>query len=458
MATVSHLTTNSHSQYRNTTHHTTTHTRRQAFYALPQSHWTSLASPPISYLDTLSAIDDAIDANADIAEAILETALQAFNLTSSSAPSSPSQEEASGADDERISDGEGKSPNSRRPELSFDWKGTATPLDVSKARSTIHQLYRDWSAEGANERTSIYAAILDDLAAFLPAHAYSIPPEILLPGAGLSRLALHLASNDYAVTANEISYHSLFTSDYILNHVRAAGQHVLYPFVSHFGNRVHRADQLRGVKVPDVLPSDEVEHATKEGRWGSMCVRIGDFCDIFDPPRVIRPGAREQHGHDSEREERNEEYDAVVTLFFVDTAPNLLRYIETVRHVLKVGGIWCNIGPLLWHFGGDGGTNGRDEASNDRDKSSVEDTDSVKQVSEEDTAGNKWRKRAFSRIGTHGSFEPSHDEIILLLRQSGFEVLREETKNSELETRYVGDDGSMLQSLYRPVRWVARKL
>lgn len=49
-------------------------------------------------------------------------------------------------------------------------------------------------------------------------------------------------------------------------------------------------------------------------------------------------------------EEHKDAYDAVATVFFIDTAPNLIRYIDTIRNCLKSGGIWTNIGPLLWHF------------------------------------------------------------------------------------------------------------
>src|ERR1700744_5035641 len=41
-------------QYRRTAHLNTTHRRRQAFYALPSSHWQMLAEPPFSLLDTFS--------------------------------------------------------------------------------------------------------------------------------------------------------------------------------------------------------------------------------------------------------------------------------------------------------------------------------------------------------------------------------------------------------------------
>ena len=42
-------------------------------------------------------------------------------------------------------------------------------------------------------------------------------------------------------------------------------------------------------------------------------------------------------------------YDYVATNFFIDTAPNILDYIETIVHVLKEDGVWVNHGPLQWH-------------------------------------------------------------------------------------------------------------
>ena len=43
-------------------------------------------------------------------------------------------------------------------------------------------------------------------------------------------------------------------------------------------------------------------------------------------------------------------FDAVTTVFFLDTAPNVIRYFETILNCLKSGGLLINIGPLLWHF------------------------------------------------------------------------------------------------------------
>lgn len=43
-----------------------------------------------------------------------------------------------------------------------------------------------------------------------------------------------------------------------------------------------------------------------------------------------------------------EKYDALVTLFLIDTAENALQYLESIHDLLKPGGIWINYGPLKW--------------------------------------------------------------------------------------------------------------
>ena len=42
--------------------------------------------------------------------------------------------------------------------------------------------------------------------------------------------------------------------------------------------------------------------------------------------------------------------DVVVTSFFLDTARNVLDYIELIHQILKPGGHWINLGPLLYHY------------------------------------------------------------------------------------------------------------
>ena len=43
-------------------------------------------------------------------------------------------------------------------------------------------------------------------------------------------------------------------------------------------------------------------------------------------------------------------WDAVVTCFFIDTAPVVMEYIDCIHHMLKPGGVWINLGPLLYHW------------------------------------------------------------------------------------------------------------
>ena len=38
--------------------------------------------------------------------------------------------------------------------------------------------------------------------------------------------------------------------------------------------------------------------------------------------------------------------------FFIDTANNIISYIERIFYVLKPGGFFVNLGPLLYHFFG----------------------------------------------------------------------------------------------------------
>lgn len=39
-----------------------------------------------------------------------------------------------------------------------------------------------------------------------------------------------------------------------------------------------------------------------------------------------------------------------MTCFFIDTANNVIEYIELIYNLLVDGGLWINMGPLLYHF------------------------------------------------------------------------------------------------------------
>ncbi len=371
-----------------------THRRRQNLYALPTAQWQLLAEPPVSLLDTLNTVDDAIDQNADMAEEILALGLQAFGLP---------EEPVKGSIE--------------------DWRGTAKPSDIAKAHSTIRQFYRDWSKEGHNEREACNGIALRDLDRHLrkptsEKDASELPPRVLIPGAGLGRFVFDVALAGYNVEGNEISYHQLLASNWILNHTQENERHPLFPFVSQFTNIVSRQNQLQQVVIPDLHPGQASAAKAKRGMpVGKMDMTAADFVVLYGDA-----------GH-------RETFDAVVTVFFIDTAPNFIRYIQTIHDCLKANGVWINVGPLLWHFD--------DRAPHTNEK----DADKKKAIADDSED---------KGIGEPGSFELSDEEVLHLVERMGFKVEQQEMLPAGMG--YIQDPNSMIQNLYQVSHWVARKV
>jgi carnosine N-methyltransferase len=163
--------------------------------------------------------------------------------------------------------------------------------------------------------------------------------------------------------------------------------------------------------IPDVHPGTVLQQAS-EGQEIHAFQRIGmatgDFTVIYND------------------DEHAGTYDAVATVFFIDTAPNILKYIETIHHCLKPGGIWINLGPLLWHF---------------------EDSGPITKPNEDPTSQNLG-------IASTGTIELTQTEILALIAASGFSLAAPPTMS---ESPYIQDPNSLLQNSYRAVHWVARK-
>ncbi|KAK5080571.1 hypothetical protein LTS08_007933 [Lithohypha guttulata] len=376
-------------QYRKQTHFGTTHRRRQNFYALPKNHQDLLNSPGTLFLDNLSAIDDAIDENADIANEILQLGLETFDL-----PAQPHIDSWN------------------------NWHDTARPLDLDKAHSTLKQFWRDWSREGFEaELKSVLDTILHDVKSYLDSPVTNT--RILLPGAGLGRLLFELCLAGYTAEGNEISYHQLLSSNFVLNTTKYANQYKLYPFINSFNNHTSRANQLRSVTIPDVHPSTAMSENLKAGLpIGNMSMTAGDFITSYT--------SAESAGS----------FDVVATVYFIDTAPNVIRYIETIHHCLGENGLWINIGPLLWHF---------EDRLTDKHDVHVDEENDTQNVAKDSTG-----------IAEPGSFELTEEEVMTLVQRMGFEVIFQETLPPNAGA-YIQDPSSMLQHVYRCSHWVARK-
>ncbi|KAL2038920.1 hypothetical protein N7G274_008260 [Stereocaulon virgatum] len=364
-------------QYRKTAHYNVTHRRRQNFYALSTSQWQMLSAPPFNLLANFERVDAAIDANADIASAMLASGLRAFDVKNS------------------------------------DFEGAATPTDMDKAKSTIRQFYRDWSAEGDAERRACYNPVLRDLeSAFVNVQDKS-SVKVLVPGAGLGRLVFEVCRRGYVVEGNEISFHQLIASNWVLNHTIQGQSLALYPFALDFSNLISREHQLQKVKIPDVHPASALKGIIEDSANGvdRMTMTAADFVILYSEDRYKNT------------------FDAVVTVFFIDTAPNLIRYIETIHNCLKTGGVWINLGPLLWHFA-DRGPAIRDEH-------------------------NTVTPKAMSGIEEPGSFELTDEEVLMLVEEMGFDVQSHEIRTDGLG--YIQNPNSMLQNAYSNSHWIAKK-
>ena len=363
-----------------------------------------LAAPPFNLLSKFDHVDDAIDANADLASVMLNTALSSFGFDDRKPPTgleTPEYPSSGSTDDET--------------QRSTDWRNTAKPSDIDKARSTIRQLYRDWSHEGSAERKACYDPVIQDvIKAFW--HAPRKPDvKILVPGAGLGRLVFELCRRGYTVQGNEISYHQLIVSNWILNHTVKGQQFDLYPFALEFSNVISRDHQLKKVKVPDVHPGSALEDV-----FGRTTANAADRMSMTAADFVVLYGDEEHKGM----------FNAVVTVYFIDTAPNLIRYIETIRNCLQEGGLWINLGPLLWHFA---------------DRAPSEAHDSERTETPREKVG----------IEEPGAFELADEEVLLLTDKMGFDIEKREIISTG--AGYIQSPDSMLQNMYRTSHWIAKK-
>ncbi|KAK8727405.1 hypothetical protein OTU49_009542, partial [Cherax quadricarinatus] len=254
--------------------------------------------------------------------------------------------------------------------------------DIEKVQSTIRQIVRDWSSSGEHERSQCYGPIINQIELLFPQDQVCAQDiNILVPGAGLGRLAYELARRGYACQGNEFSLFMLFASNFVLNKCRGLNSLRVYPWVHSGSNTLLNSDQLRAVTFPDVDPSDLPPRS-------QFTMAAGDFLEIYTEDGV---------------------WDCVATCFFIDCANNIVAFIETIYKILKPGGYWVNLGPLLYHFA--------------------------------DQPGEL-------------SIEPSYEEVKRIVLGIGFKITVEEMGHS---TVYTHNARSMLNYEYQSIFFVAQK-
>ncbi|CAG5130949.1 unnamed protein product [Candidula unifasciata] len=253
-----------------------------------------------------------------------------------------------------------------------------TTEDMDKVSTTLRQIVRDWSEDGRAEREACYQPVMH---AVLTSSRKPADVKILVPGAGLGRLVFEFARLGYSCQGNDWSLHMLLVSNFILNRCQERNSMVIYPWVHQYANNLATKDQTRRVMFPDISPH-------QIGPDADFSMVAGDFAKIYTEPNS---------------------WNAVVTVFFLDTAHNIIEYLETIYNILVPGGYLVNLGPLLYHWSGF------------RNKMSI---------------------------------ELSYEEVRKVMLDIGFEIEKEEMN---VRCSYVQNPLSLSQNYYNCIMFVARK-
>ncbi|KAJ3978834.1 N2227-like protein-domain-containing protein [Lentinula detonsa] len=202
---------------------------------------------------------------------------------------------------------------------------------LSRIRESLKHFVRDWSNAGIVERSVIFEPILS-VFSMLSAPARS-QHRVLFPGSGLSRLAYEVSQLGYDVTACELSAYMNGAFRFLLDPemTKTVNQHEIHPYAHWWSHSRNATDLFRGIRFPDAIP-----HLAADGTAG-LHLKEGNFLELDVTNSSANSTSRTTEG-----------YDFVVTLFFIDTSVNIIHTLEHIHRLLKPGGTWVNLGPLLW--------------------------------------------------------------------------------------------------------------
>ncbi|XP_055372600.1 carnosine N-methyltransferase isoform X2 [Condylostylus longicornis] len=254
--------------------------------------------------------------------------------------------------------------------------------DLEKVQTMLKHVARDWSTVGELERKQCYGPIIEEIQKYYNEKDHDLSQiKVLVPGSGLARLSYDLACLGFYCEGNEVSLFMLIASNFVLNKCESKDQYTIYPWVHQYVNNLNREDQVAPVTFPDISPKSC-------GIKGQLYVSAGNFTQVYPD---------------------DNDWDCVVTCFFIDCANNVIEFIETIYRILKPNGIWINLGPLLYHF---------------------------------------------ADINDENSIEPTFEDLLPIMRNIGFEIVKYETG---VRTSYAQNPKSMLKQAYESIFWVCRK-
>jgi hypothetical protein len=105
---------------------------------------------------------------------------------------------------------------------------------------------------------------------------------------------------------------------------KSSNEHTIRPYAHWFSHQRTVDSVFRSIPFPDVVPRLSSRFSLVER----------DFLTLSGPPTPPLHG-----------------YHNITTLFFIDTSLNVIETIEHIYALLRPGGMWINLGPLLWSAG-----------------------------------------------------------------------------------------------------------
>jgi carnosine N-methyltransferase len=196
-------------------------------------------------------------------------------------------------------------------------------LDHERLNDALVQIVREWTSEGQSERDQCFKPILEELRAHFPSDHEEVC--VFVPGSGLARLPFEIALDGFQCVGNEQDMFLLFTASFIMNQCTRINNYRVYPWLHDLSNRSSMEAVTTPIAFPDINPSQ---------RPSSFHFQMvpGDFVQVAH--QSFEQGTM----------------DAIVTTFFIDSAKNVIEYVNLIYQLLNPGGLWINMGGLNYAY------------------------------------------------------------------------------------------------------------
>lgn len=223
-------------------------------------------------------------------------------------------------------------------------------VDLHQLSAALKSAARDWTSLGEVERRQTYDPIIYALKEFLQKDS-----KVLIPGAGLCRLACEIASSGFIAVANENSFIMI-----VISHIAFRHKHQFR--ISPFLHQVSGLENFKDTLISDIFPRFQTRDpvtdpsgkpdfdndiSLDEGNNGFEEKKI----TLFEPTVLVENKRLQLIAGDINGLENSHEnsFDAVVTCFFIDVVSDIEKVIRLFYKILKPGGYWINMGPLMMH-------------------------------------------------------------------------------------------------------------